>query len=75
MNKLIQLPNGNWVRSCEVKSVRALEDTERYGGDGFIPPRVAVDHGMGFCEIIECTSMDAACIMRDKIVSGLMEQS
>ncbi len=72
MKRLVRLPNGNWVHPDQVRSVRALDDTDLMFG-GYCPPRVIVDHGGGCSELIECTSMKAACAMRDKIVLGLYQ--
>ena len=73
MNKLYQLPNGDWTEVGYVKFITSMDLTE-FDDGGYIGPRVIVELGYANFmrnSICEYGSFEDACIARDRIANDI----
>jgi hypothetical protein len=71
MGKLVQLPDGSWVRTDVVEYIKAMDTFECYPGN-FIGPRLVVKFADQYMTH-ETPSLDEACSLRDKLAAEVNE--
>jgi hypothetical protein len=65
-DKLIRLPNGNWIDPQYIIEIRVLDEQEGAGHKIF-PPRVVLSGAVGFHQVINRTTLQAAQDTADDI--------